>query len=160
MVANGRVDVVLLVFVPCVVFGLGSGDSCTYSNCSCFKRRALGVAPSISSRFFSLLRKPSTDRNKECTVGVLSLKSPCALALCFAPIAACSCFSTATICFFSSYISFVGAFVGWVSQEFNYSTISSTPHRRSTTTSTLLWISSIVFVISGVSTTYFDLVAL
>jgi hypothetical protein len=60
-------------------------------------KRAHGVAPSISSKFLRRFLKPSIDKNKEWTDGVLSLVSPFALALCFAPIAACSCFSTAEI---------------------------------------------------------------
>ena len=86
--------------------------------------------------------------------------SPVRLAFCFAPSAACSCFSTSVTFFFNSYTSFVGASVGWVSFVLSYNTMSSTSHKRSTYLSILSWISSSLFNTSGVATIYFALVVL
>jgi hypothetical protein len=88
--------------------------------CNYCRKRAHLVTPSISSRLLRRFRKPSIDRNKECTDGVLSLRSPWMLLLCLAPIAAWSCFSTARMRSFNFLISVVEAFgavsffVGWV----------------------------------------------
>jgi hypothetical protein len=97
MVARGGVSVAFRVFLSICAVGVLCYPEPTLSTCSCLMKRAHGVAPSISSRFLRRFLKPSIERNKEWTDGVLSLFSPFALALCFAPIAAWSCFSTAVI---------------------------------------------------------------
>ena len=90
------------------------------------------MAPSISSTCFSRFLNPSMDRKSECTEGVLSFVSPLALALCFAPIAACSYFSTPSILPVSFMISDVASYgarvllVGWVEASFSWSTMLST----------------------------------
>jgi hypothetical protein len=160
MVGRGVGGVVLDVFPTYAVSVLCCPSGVALFTCSWFRNRAHVVAPSMSSKFFNRFLNPSTERNRECTDGVRSLVSPFMLALCFAPIAAWSYFSSAFIWAASFFTSAVGALVGWVSQEFSCSTISSTPHRRSTTISTLLWVSSSLVIMSDVSTTYFDLVVL
>ena len=108
----------------------------TLSTFSCLRNFAHWVAPSNSSRLRRRFRKPSTDRNRECTVGVLSLCSPLRLVLCFAPIAAWSCFSTAWIYSCSYLISLVAAtgvvdpLAGWVDVSFSWSTIHSSSSMR------------------------------
>ncbi len=97
------------------------------------------VAPSISSRFRSLFLNASRDRNCWYTDGVLSLSdgSPVLLSLCFAPIAAWSCFSTDCNFSVSFFISGYGAIVysflvyGCVDVSFNWSTMPSTSYNRS-----------------------------
>jgi hypothetical protein len=84
------------------------------------------VAPSISSTFFSLFLNPSMDRKSEWTEGVLSLASPFALYLCFAPIAACSCFSTPSILVVSFRMSDTSSLVGCVAGSLSWSTMIST----------------------------------
>jgi hypothetical protein len=160
MVGIGVGGVVLEAVPTCAVGVCCCPYDVALFTCNWLRKRAHVVAPSMSSRFFSLFLKPSTDRNREWTDGVRSFVSPWILALCLAPIAAWSYFSSAVIWAVSFFISAVGASAGWVSHESNCSTISSTPHRRSTTMSTLLWISSSLVIISDVSTTYFDLVVL
>ena len=72
------------------------------------------------------------DRKSECTEGVLSLVSPLALALCFAPIAACSYFSTPSILPVSFLICDVASYgtrvspVGCVEASLSCSTMLST----------------------------------
>jgi hypothetical protein len=95
--------VVVVVFCPVDV---------ALSTYICARKRAHLVAPSISSRFFSRFLNPSTDRNNEWTDGVLSFWSPVRLDLCFAPIAAWSCFSNAyrLSCIFLSSAGYAGGF--------------------------------------------------
>jgi hypothetical protein len=105
--------------LTCTV-GVMAPRCCTVVTCNYFRKCAHLVTPSISSRLLKRFRKPSMDRNKECTDGVLSLRSPWMLLLCLAPIAAWSCFSTARMRSFNFFISVVEAFgagsflVGWV----------------------------------------------
>jgi hypothetical protein len=96
MVASGGLDTKRVVFRTCTV-GAMSPFYCTLSTYSCLRKWAHFVTPSISSRLLNRFLKPSTDKNKECTDGVLSVYSPVRLVLCFAPIAACSYFSIAWI---------------------------------------------------------------
>jgi hypothetical protein len=108
----------------------------TLSTYSCLRSFAHGVTPSNSSRLRRRFLKPSTDRNRECTVGVLSFSSPVRLVLCFAPIAAWSCFSTAWIyswIFLNSLVAATGAvdpLACWVDVSFSWSTILSSSSMR------------------------------
>lgn len=100
--------------------------SATYA---CCKNLAHFVAPSISSIWRRRWRYLSTDRYRECTVGVLSVLPPL-LVLCDAPVAACSCFSTSAILFASS-CSYAGCPpVICVRGSFSCSTIVSTSSSR------------------------------
>ena len=89
--------------------------------------------PSMSSRNFSLFLVLSTDVFNYCTVGTrCGCFPPAASSLIFAPIAACSCFSTAVIFAWISssstclQVSIVIWAPGCVDVSFNWSTIPST----------------------------------
>jgi hypothetical protein len=120
-------DAIWFLFTVCAVGIAGATPWFTPSTCIYFSRRAHFVAPSISSRFRSRFLNASRDRNCWYTEGVLSLSdgSPVLLSLCFAPIAAWSCFSTALIFSCRSLISLVAApgavdpLAGWVDVSFS-----------------------------------------
>ena len=129
----------------------------TYIYC---RKRAHIVAPSMSSRFFNLFLNPSVDRNRECTVGVLSAV---ALDLCFAPMAAWSYFSTAWISpvsFFIADMASAGArasFTGCVDGSLSYSTMLSTSSNL-VSNSFCVWASFYNYSTMAGSVVVFDLV--
>ena len=136
MVGSWVVGAVFNAFPTCAVSVYCCPCYLALFTCSWLRKRTHIVAPSISSRFFSLFLKPSTERNREWTDGVRSFVSPDRLALCFAPIAAWSYFSTAYIypvSFFIADVASIGSrvvLVGYVEESLSYSTMLSTSSNR------------------------------
>ena len=71
MVASGVLAARRDALRTCTV-GAMSPSCCTLLTCNCFRKWAHFVAPSISSKLRSLFLKPSIDKNREWTDGVLS----------------------------------------------------------------------------------------